>query len=233
MNNNDRIDILSLMYAVKRRLALVIAAAVLGTAAMFVYTFFFATPMYRTEALVYTSNKVKYSFGSDSTDLTDINTSSQLVPIYQAIIKTNAALTKVSESCGLGYSSEQIASMISTDRVEDTAIMRIIASSPSAEESMIIANSVATVGISEITKYVPGSSAYIIDEAEKPEKPYSPSMVKNLLLGFFVGAVLSIAVVAVLELFDTRIRAEEQFSEIINAPVLGVIGNDRLSAGIN
>lgn len=230
MEQNKEIDVLKILFAVKKRLIFVVLAAVIGAAAMFFYTRFFAVPMYRAEALVYISNKVTYNTGTDSVDRTDIDSSVQLVPVYRSIIKTNAALDKVSQSCGLPYTTKQISSMISTSQIEETAVMRISASAPVAEHCSVLANSVATTGISEITKFAPGSSAYIIDEAETPSAPYSPSMKKNMILGFFVGAMIVIAATVVLELMDTRLKGEEELAGVIGAPVLGVIGKQELQS---
>ncbi|MGN1098206.1 MAG: YveK family protein, partial [Clostridia bacterium] len=206
MNDEKEIDILRLARVVLKRWPFILVAAVLGALLMLLYTEFFVTPLYSSTASVYISNKVEYNTNSESVDITDVYSSQALVPVYSSIVRTNSALEKVSKSCGLPYTAKQIASMLSTYTVTDTAVLKLTVVNPIAEHSSILANSIATTAISEITKFAPGSTAYIIDEAEIPRSPFSPSVKKNVLMGFLVGAVLVIAVVVIMEIMDTKLK---------------------------
>lgn len=234
MTDTKEIDVLRLLMAVRKRLGFIIAAAIAGALLMLLYTKFMTIPMYRSNALVYISNKVTYNTSTDSVNLSDIDSSQRLVPVYRSIIKTNAALDKVAqavaEETGINYTAKRLSYMVSTSQIEGTAILRISVSAPDPEHCAIIANEVATTGISSIVNYAPGSSAYIIDEADPPQAPYAPSMKRNMMLGFMAGAFVVIAIAVVLELFDKRLRKEEDFSDIIGAPVLGVVGEQRINA---
>ncbi len=221
MNDEKEIDLLRLFNAAFRRWPFVLGAAVLGAVVMLLYTMFLVTPLYSSTASVYISNKVAYNTNSESVDITDVYSSEALVPVYSSIVGTNTALEKVAKSCGLPYTAKQIASMLYTEQIEDTAVLKLTVVNPNPEHSSLLANAVATTAISEITKFAPGSSAYIIDAAEMPEAPFSPSVKKNVLLGFIAGAMAVIAVAVVMELLDTKMKNDEDFARITGAPVLG------------
>lgn len=230
MEENFEIDVLRLLLALKKRLPWVIAAAILGALIMFIMTQFFSVPMYRSEAMVYISNKVAYDTDIQSVNIVDVNTSIQLVPVFSQLINTNAVLEKVAAASQLPYSAGQISRLIRTEQIADTAVLKVIVSGTDPQAIAVLANTVATTGISEITKVAPGSSAYLIQEAEAPLAPYAPSMPKRVVMGFFFGAVLAAALVILWALLDTKIHSEDDLAQIIEAPVLGVVGQQSLQS---
>ncbi|MCH5187666.1 MAG: hypothetical protein J1F63_04630 [Oscillospiraceae bacterium] len=230
MEENFEIDVMKLLLTLKKRLPLVIAAAILGALIMFIATRFFSVPMYRSEALIYISNKVAYDTNIQSVNIVDVNTSIQLVPVFSQLLNTNAVLDKVAAASNLPYSAGQISRIIRTEQVADTAVLKVIASGTDPQDIAVLANTVATTGILEITKVAPGSSAYLIDEAEAPLAPYAPSMPKRLVIGFFFGAVIAAALIVLRELLDTKVHSEDDLAQIIGAPVLGVVGRQNLQS---
>ncbi len=222
-NSEKEIDILKLLLALKRRIIPIVAAALLGAAVMYLYTEFLAVPMYRSSASVYISNKIQYNTNTSSVDLADFNSSVQLVPVYSSFVKTSTALNRVIQDTGLDYTVKELKKMVSTSPVDETAILKISASAPDPEDSASIVNALATLGVTEMSRFAMGSTAYIIDSAEAPEAPYAPSTKKNVLIGFLAGAFIAAAVVIVMELVDTRLKDESDFSSLISAPVLGMI----------
>ncbi len=228
MEENYELDIMKLLRALRKYWPAVAASAVVCAFLMLIFTHFFSVPMYRAEAVVYISNRVAYDTSRNSVNIVDVDASKQLVPVYSSLILTNAVLDKVAEASGLPYNAKQISRFITTQQIEDTAVLRIAVSAPVAEHCAVLANATATTGITEITKIAPGSSAYIIDAAEAPVEPYAPSMPKRVAVGFVIGALIAAAAVVVRELLDTKIDSEEELSGIIGAPVLGVIGQQKL-----
>jgi capsular polysaccharide biosynthesis protein len=96
-------------------------------------------------------------------------------------------------------------------------------SSPYPELSAQLVNVIAKVAPDEIAEIVEGSSTKIIDYAEVPEKPYTPSYQKNVMMGFLLGFVLAAAYVCLATLLDKRIRTEDDLEQLFHLPVLGVI----------
>ena len=225
MEENYELDIMKLLRALRKYWPAVAASAVVCAFLMLIFTHFFSVPMYRAEAVVYISNRVAYDTSRNSVNIVDVDASKQ---VHSSLILTNAVLDKVAEASGLPYNAKQISRFITTQQIEDTAVLRIAVSAPVAEHCAVLANATATTGITEITKIAPGSSAYIIDAAEAPVEPYAPSMPKRVAVGFVIGALIAAAAVVVRELLDTKIDSEEELSGIIGAPVLGVIGQQKL-----
>ena len=229
MDSNKEIDILRLVNVALRRWYLILGVGVLCALLVFMYTTFLVTPMYSATAQVYISNKVDYSTNMEEVNINDVYSSQALVPVYSTMVRTNMVLDKVANSpelkeAGIEYTAEQLQRLLSTQQEGKTAVLRITVVNPNKEYCAVIANSVATTGVAEIPNVAPGSTAYIMDEAETPEDPYSPSVPMNTVLGFLFGAVLAAVIVVLKDIFDTKLKDEEIFSGIIGVPVLGRIG---------
>ena len=63
----------------------------------------------------------------------------------------------------------------------------------------------------------------MIDPAELPEKPASPSIPKNTLLGLFLGGFLAVAALLLRDLLDSTFKTAEQVEKDFGIPILGTI----------
>lgn len=60
----------------------------------------------------------------------------------------------------------------------------------------------------------------VLNPAVAPLKPSSPNLLLNILMAIVLGLLLATAFAWLAELFDRRVRTEEDFVEILGAPVL-------------
>lgn len=67
----------------------------------------------------------------------------------------------------------------------------------------------------------------VLNRAVPPLDASSPKVVLNTILAFFLGGLLGIAIGFLMELVDRRIRSEQDVSEGLGIPVLGVIGPNK------
>ena len=73
------------------------------------------------------------------------------------------------------------------------------------------------------TAGIASSNISIIDSAERPSVPTSPSMMKNLLLALLVGAGLAALTLFVRDQLDDAIRVPEDVEPKLRLPLLGVV----------
>ena len=69
----------------------------------------------------------------------------------------------------------------------------------------------------------------MIDKANVPDKPVSPNMKLNMLIGFVAGFVLLMAIVVIRELADDTFKTEEDIEKYLNVPTLAVIPKKAVS----
>jgi succinoglycan biosynthesis transport protein ExoP len=64
----------------------------------------------------------------------------------------------------------------------------------------------------------------VLTPAAEPSEPSFPKMPLNILLSIFVGSFFGVGAAVVLEILDRRIRSADDLAEMLQLPVLGVIG---------
>lgn len=64
----------------------------------------------------------------------------------------------------------------------------------------------------------------ISDPATAPETPYAPRVAFYTLLGAFVGLLIALGAVALLEYMDNSVKADSDYLDLANSPLLSTIG---------
>jgi chain length determinant protein EpsF len=67
------------------------------------------------------------------------------------------------------------------------------------------------------------SNAYLLAQAVPPFAPSSPRLLLNAVLSIIIGTVLAVAAVILLEYVDRRVRTDDEISEVLGLPVLGIL----------
>lgn len=222
----DTISITRLLQAVWKRILWVIAAVVIAVAASAIITQFFITPQYQASCWLFVN-----TFSSDSSytqnqiSATQLQAATQLANTYIQMLRSETVLNDVSGELGGAYSPQQLSQMISASAITDTQILVITVTHPDPEQAAQIANAVAQVAPPSIQSFVEGSSVTVPQYASVPTSPSSPSMSRNLLIGFLVGLVVGIGAALVAYFLDTRVTQQDNLSEMFGYPLLGIIPN--------
>jgi capsular polysaccharide biosynthesis protein len=223
-NNIEEIDLMELAFALWKKAWLLAICAILGAALALGYTYNFVTPLYKASVTIYVNNGTEQvAGGSDYISATNLTASQKLVTTYVNILQSNKVLNKVIKQAKLDIDPETLRNMITASSVDDTEMFEVSVSSPYPELSAQLANVIAKVAPDEIAEIIDGSSTKIIDYADIPENPYTPSYKKNTMMGFMLGFVLAAAYVCLATLLDKRIKTEEDLEELFDLPVLGSI----------
>jgi hypothetical protein len=68
-----------------------------------------------------------------------------------------------------------------------------------------------------------GEQFKVLDPARIPEQPYSPNRMRIMMLGALFGLGLGVGIVAMLEVFDTSLKTEDDVVRSLKLPVLAVV----------
>ncbi len=224
--NNDaiEIDLGRIWKAVWHKAWLVFLVAVLCGAMTFVGTHLFATPKYKASAMFYVNNN-SISMGDTSFSLSqgDITAAKSLVDTYIVILNSKSCLNDVIDYANSDLSYGELKSMISATAVNATEIFEVKVTSPDPQEAKELANAIAYILPKRISSIVEGTSANIVDYAVTPTSPSSPGYTSNALLGFIVGLVFMVLILALREIFDVTIRSQEDIEQCCEHPVLASV----------
>lgn len=212
-----------LLTAYLRRWKVLVLCVILGIAIAVGATAFFITPMYRAEATIYVNNNRISASDEEYLTSTDLNASIHLVKGYMILSKSDVVLERAAEKLGGEYTAAQLRGMISTEQLDQTVIFALRVVHPNPKKAADVANALADV-IPEVgANTLKGSSAEVIDKAKVPSGIYSPSYSTNALMGAAGGLLLAVIYVTIIFLKDTRVKDENDLTEMFRLPILGRI----------
>lgn len=219
---NTELNIQELLVAYLRQWKAIALCVILAAAITLGLTYYCITPMYRTGISIYVNN-TNVQDGKDHLTSADLSASIYLVKGYMTVATSDAVLGKAAEKLDNKYTVEQLRNAITVERVEDTVIFNLYVTLSDPEEAARIANVLAEVAPVEIARVIEGSSARVVDTAKVPTGRYSPSYSRNTLLGAAGGLLLAIVYVTIMYLQDTRIKDENDLTDMFDLPILGRI----------
>ena len=223
-NEIIEIDVSRLFRAVMDRAWIVAVSTAVCAVLVFVWTYFFVTPMYTSAARFYVNNN-SFSVGGTSLSITsgDLVTSRSLVDSYIVILTGETTLEDVMDYTGIEKSFDELRSMITAEAVNETEIFQVSVTSSDPIEAEIIADAITYILPRRIDNIVKGTSSMVVDVAKLPSSPSSPNYTKNTMIGFVLGFVLSVGMIVLWEYFDVTIRTEDDIAQICTHPILSSV----------
>ena len=203
------------------KLWIMILVGILFAGSISVYSVFFKDDTYTCSTKVYVGKT-----SNTSTVATDIEVALEMVKIYEfAITKADLILDEVANryrEYDLTVSS--IRSMMSVVKEDDTPVLTINVTHKNANVAYDVAN-----GISELSPLIPekfgvnGLMVNVIDPPIETVAPNSKNTTRNAVIAFLAGFVATMALIWVLNVFDTIIRSSKKIEEAFDIPVLATI----------
>ncbi|MRG60425.1 polysaccharide biosynthesis tyrosine autokinase [Agromyces sp. CFH 90414] len=212
---------------------IIVACVLLGIGAGAVYSLT-QTPLYSSSAKVFVST----SNGGTIGELTQGSTfTQQRVTTYADLVGTPIVLLPVVGDLQLDLTGEELTRKVSAAALPDTTLIEITVTDPdpalAAEIATAVSESLTKVVASiettqttdaagETTSASPVSLT-LVQHAAVPQKPISPNVPLNIVLGAFIGLALGIGIAVLRATLDTRIRSERDVELITDTPVIGGI----------
>lgn len=224
-DEEDVIDLLPLLKALWRSAWIIVTIAILAGSATYLGTKLLVTPTYRASFTAYVNNRNKT--GEDTTTVTssDLTASKSLVYTYSEIMTSRSMLLAAAEQAGIAEDYETIAETVSTNIVSETEIVSVYVTMEDPAQATAMAGAIADLAPGYISQIVEGTSMQIIDQPVMPTDIYSPSYLKNTLIGLVLGGVICCAVIVLKELIDDRIKGEEELENRFGLAIVGTIPN--------
>ena len=192
-----------------------------------VFDRFFKVPLYQSNTtVVLVKDDNKDDVESDTINQNDIQINQKLVSTYSEIIKSRLVLNQVIRELNLDYTFEKLYKEISVSQVADTAILKIVVTDKTKENSRNIANKVAEVFTKEISSIYKLNNVSVIDEALTPSIPSNINIMKDIVIVGMLSFAGSIAIVFVIFYFDDTLRSIDDMEEEIKTPVIAKVYKD-------
>ncbi len=217
----EEINLIEVFEYYKNRLIWIIASIIVVILLGNIFTIVTRVPMYKSNTtilLVGSNEKVNQN---------DVSLNNNLVPTYSEIIKSRNVLNQVVKNLNLDYSVEELSDSITVGTKTGTQIITVSVSNKDSKRAKDIANEVSIVFAKEIKDLYKLDNVAIIDNAVEASKPYNLTYLKDNVIYFGIGLVLSCGIIFIMFYFDTTIKSAEAVEEKLGLTVLGVVPEER------
>lgn len=212
------IDLLELFQVLLQKAWVIILCMVIGAGLAFGGTKMLLTPKYSASSQIYILTKT-----TSVTSLADIQMGAQLTVDFEVLAKSRPVVEEVIDELNLDYTYEELVSTITTQNPSDTRILKMTVENEDPNLAKEIANAMAEVTAERVAYIMTTDKPKIVEEAVTPEKPSSPSTVKNTALGGILGAVLAMGIIVIIYLMNDTIQTEEDVRKYLDLNTLAAL----------
>lgn len=223
MEEEITLDLRELFGILRKRMKLIISVTLIATLLSAIISFFMIKPTYEATQSVFIGKNSESKNDNISYDSNDIAMYQKLVKTYAAIAKGTDIAEQLSKELNLNLTAKEVQSMIEVTPQQDTQILDIKVQSKDPNQAKDIAEKLTALFIEKSAKIIPNGNVQILDKARLPEKPVKPNKKLNVAIAFFLGLMVSVGVVFVLEYMDNTIKTQEDIEKYLEIPVLGTI----------
>lgn len=216
------IDLLELLRALKKRIWIILVAAVLGGGIAGSFSKFVLVPQFQSTAMVYILSKE-----TTLTSLADLQIGSQLTKDYKVIVVSRPVLEDVIDSLGLDLNYRELKKKLTIDNPADTRILSITAQDPDPYLAKKIADAVADTSSSYIGDIMEMVPPKMIEDGAVPTKKSSPSNGKNAVLGALAAIVIVCGIIVLEVVMNDTIVTEEDVAKYLGLSVLSSVPERR------
>ena len=222
-NEEMEIDLVALFFRLLENALWIVLVSLIGAVVAGLITVFLITPRYSAVSGLYVMSRQ-----DSAINLSDLEIGSSLTMDYQEVFQNWHVQEMVLERLGLDYSYKQLSRMITLENPANTRILYITATSFYPDEAKSLADTYAQVAREFIAATMDTQQPSIFMEALRPTEPSSPRLLRNVVIGFAIGFLLSAGLVVVLFLLDDRIRNAEDVEKSLHLPLLGMLPHQKL-----
>lgn len=215
----NTIDLSKLLGKLRKNMKLLIILPLLGLLISAIISFFFLDVKYQASTQILVNQKE-----NDSQMMAqEVQSNIQLVNTYSDIVKSPRILDKVSKELDDKYSSSEISSMLTVTNQAESQVLNIDVESKSATNSEKIANKIAAVFSDEVPDIMNVDNVSVLSTADNTGTQVAPKPMVNLVVGLVIGLVIALLIIFIKEMFDKRIKTEEDVENELEIPILGSI----------
>lgn len=214
----NSLDLSKFMKSIKKNWKLLLILPIIFMLIALLMTMFLMKPKYESNTQVLVNQKEKKS----ELMAQEVQSNIQLVNTYSEIVKSPRILDEVAKK-NKKYSASEIKSMITATTQAESQILNVNVESGSKKNAEKVANDIAKVFSDEMPNIMNVDNVTILSKANGTASKVSPSLIINLVIGLILGLILALIIIILKEIFDKRIRTEEDIERELNIPVLGSI----------
>lgn len=215
------IDLMEIFMVLLHYIWIIVMTAVIVGGAAFAVSRFVITPTYESTTRILVLNRQDGTNGNLT--YSDLQLGTSLTKDYPELIQSRYVVEKVMEMFELDSTYEAFIKKIQVSTKSDSRIIDITITDPDPMLAKEIADALRDIAAQRIVEVTDIRAVNMVDEANIPESPANPNVIKWTLIGFLAGGILAAAVVLVRFLLDDTIKSSEDIEKYLHLSTLGLI----------
>lgn len=212
------IDLMELLFELKKRLWLLILAAILGLLTGYGVSRFALTKTYTSTSTIYVMSKE-----TTITSLTDLQIGSQLTADYKVLVSSRTVMENVINSLKLDMDYTELRQKITLSNPQNTRILTISVLDTAPGRAKAITDAVAEAASAYIADIMEQDPPKIIEYGELPLRKTGPKNTRNAIMCMLLTTALAAAGIAVSTISNDTIRTEDDIRDYFGLTVLAAI----------
>ena len=209
-------------FILKKKLWIILFSIIICGLISGIISSFVLKPVYEANTTLIVNKDLENETTQIST-VDDLNYVQKLALTYGEIIKSRSVIRSTIDKLNLNVDYEDLLKLISVTNVNNTQIIKISVQNKNPIVAANICNTIPQIFASEVQRVIKASSIEVIDKAAVPEKPIKPNKKMNILISMVLGAGVSIFVIFLIEVLNTKIKDPKDIEEKLGIPVYGVV----------
>ncbi|NLG02490.1 MAG: hypothetical protein GX567_01435, partial [Clostridia bacterium] len=157
------------------------------------------------------------------TSLADIQVGTSLTQDYMELIQSRPVVKQVINNLKMDITYEKMVKKISINNPSSTRILNIVVTDENPQTAKLIADEFAKVSQLQISSIMQTDPPSIVEFGYANEKPVSPNIIKNTVIGGLLGAFLAVAIVVVVYLLDDSVKTSDDIEKYLGLNTLASI----------
>lgn len=220
------IDLREIFAVLISKMGIIILAGMICALVSLVGTKLFITPQYQSVTKMYVLSQAN----SETLTSSDMSLSSYLTKDYAELIKSRTVAENVIAQLGLELKPEELLEKVTVSTQTDTRIVTIIVEDEDPYMACELADMIREASSAQIMSVMNSEAVKVVDVANIPDGPSSPSIMKNTLIGGSLGVFLAVAIILIQYLVNDTIKSAEDVEKYLQLSTLGTIPMNRTEA---
>lgn len=208
---------------IKKNAAFIIVITLICAVGSFFITRYFIPKSYTSSIQLYVDTSNDNENQNSYNILSEQTYAQNLVATYIKMLNTNTFYTELSEQINNKYTAKQLSEMVSFSSDDKTEIFDAKVTSHSPNDSKLIADAVGEIAPEAISRLKSKATLKIVDYAQLPTVPSSPSERKNVIIALIAGLIVSVGISLLRAFLDKKMRYNENMTMIGDIPILAAI----------
>lgn len=209
------IDLLEILFVIRRRIvSILLTGLIFGTATGLV-THFLIEDVYSSTSKLYI-----LSSSTSLTSLADIQIGTSLTKDYIQLVQSRPVVEEVIENLNLNRTYAQVLRQMTFENPSDTRILVMTAQDPDPVLAKDIVDEFASVARSNISNIMKIEEPSVVELGYISEKPVSPNLARNVLIGAFLGMFIMAVIVVIIYLLDDTVKSVDDIEKYLGLNTL-------------